>query len=295
MSPGPERRAWVLIDDGDVARFGAALGWADRKGARRLDVLVDGSPSAPGIVARRAAHFRPAPSVWAVAGRSLVSAVPAETIGDSPDTPDPTLYAQLATHGLEVVWEHGVLRGEVLGLEVARTVGDRLEVGVGRHDRYARAEMRPGEDIGAALDEAAAAVRAYRQAGAPHHPANTLARSRWLRSVVVASPSAFGFAGLERVAPPLPWFDLPEAGAAPCVGTDADGQPVVVVCSVGVDLDLVPTAADCLTLYGGASGSATLWLVIPEGDDLPVTRALADRLAPPARILIVPRGWEAVS
>ena len=289
MTPGPDSRAWVLIDDGDVSRFGAALAWADRKGATRLDVLVDGSPSAPGIVARRAACFAPAPTVWAVSGTALVSAVPAEMVGDPLEAPDADLVSLLSDHGLEVVWEHGVLRGEVLGLEVARTVGDRLEVGVGRHDRYARETMRPGQDSGAGLDEAAAAVRAYRRPGAARHPANALARSRWLRSVVVAAPGAFGFGKLERVAPPLPWFDLPEAGAAPCVGTDAEGRPVVVVCSVGVDLDLVPTAADCRLLYGASSD---LWLVVPEGDDLPVTRSLAGRLGPPARMLTVPRDWE---
>jgi hypothetical protein len=281
-------RAWVLIDDGLVHRFGAALAWADRQGARSLDVLVDGSPSTPGIIARRAAGLSRPPSIWAVEGRSLTPAAAAPPVPDSAESPAPATVELLASRGLEVVWEHGVLRGEVLGLEVARTVGDRLEVGVGRHDRHARAEMRPGEDLAAAVGQAAEAVRALRRPGAPPHPANTLARSRWLRSVIVADPAAFGFTALDPVAPPLPWFDLPEAGAAPCVGTDTLGRPVVVVCSVGVDLDLVPTAADCRFLYGP---DAEVCLVLPELDVLPVTRSLAARLAPPARILPVGRDW----
>ena len=302
LSP-PSSRAWVLIDDGVVARFGAALAWADRQGVATLDVIVDGSPSAPGIIARRAGAFGAAPSVWAVDGTSLVAVAAAEPVPPEPGTAQPgsagpgadgaDLAALLAEHGLEVVHEHGVLRGEVLGLEVARTVGGRLEVGVGRHDRSARAEMRPGEDIGAALDDAARAVRALRRPGAPSHPANTLARSRWLRAAMSRDPQRYGLASLEPVAPPLPWFDLPEAGPAPAVGATETGEPVIVVCSVGVDLDLVPTAADCRLLYGGDHAEAALWLIVPEGDDLPVTRSLAARLAPPATVRTVPRDWAA--
>ncbi len=283
---------WVLIDDGDVSRFGSALAWWSRRGPATLDVVVDGSPSAPGIVARRAACFAHPATVWAVAGTTIMPVEPAPPVPDSADDPPESIVDLLDAHGLEVIWEHGVLRGEVLGLEVARTVGTVLEVGVGRYDRSARIEMRPGEALPSALEEAAAAVRELRRPGAPRHPANTLARSRWLRSLLLRTPSAFGFSGLVPVAPPLPWFDLSEAGAAPCVGVSAEtGSDVVVVCSVGVDLDLVPTAADCRLLYADPS-EVDLWLVMPEGDDLPVTRNLAGQLTPPARILTVPREWE---
>jgi hypothetical protein len=271
--------AHVLIDDGAVARFGPALAWADRAGAASVDVYVDGSPTAPGIVARRAACFAWPVRVWSVSGRSLSPAVPSEPVV-SPPLPAPELAALLAAEGLEVVYEHGVLRGEVLGLEVARTVGGRLEVGVGRHDRRARLDLSGGVDMGSSLAAATDVVRRLRRPGAPPHPANTLARSRWLRSLIVRRPASFGLdlCGVEPVSPPLPWFDLTEAGAAPAVGYRPDGSRVVVVCSVGVDLDLVPTAADCRILYGPAE----LWLVLPSRDDLRVTRSLAGRLDPPA-------------
>jgi hypothetical protein len=236
------------------------MAWAWRQGigaGGSLDVLVDGdgSSAAAGVIARRAGCFVPAPTVWAVSGRDLRRASPAAPVSDSAESPPPSLVSLLTSHGLEVVWEHGVLRGEVLGLEVARTVGSHLEVGVGRYDRAARLEMRPGEDLSSALSEAAGAVRSLRRLGAPAHPANSLARSRWLRSVVVSSPASFGFSSLVPVSPPLPWFDLSEAGVAPAVGESLSGNPVVVVCSVGVDLDLVPTAADCWLLYGGGGGA----------------------------------------
>jgi hypothetical protein len=178
----------------------------------------------------------------------------------------------------------------VLGLEVARTVGGHLEVGVGRYDRSARLEMRPREEIHSALDEAIAAVRARRCPDAPPHPANTLARSRWLRSLACSHPDIFGLAGLAPVAPPLPWFDLSEVASSPAVGMRASGEQVVAVFSVGVDPDLVPTAADCYAHYG--EGGAELWIVVPEGDDLPVVRSVVSALRIKAEIHLVPRRWE---
>jgi hypothetical protein len=64
---------------------------------------------------------------------------------------------------------------------------------------------------------------------------------------------------------------------------------VVVVCSVGVDLDLVPTAADSRLIHQPDAG---LLLVVPEGDDVPVNRRLAASLARRAEVVTVPRDWE---
>ena len=298
-------RAWVLIDDGAVSRFGPALAWAWRQDVGELHVLVEsalpaGPGAASGVVARRAAAMSNPPQVWDVRGREVFMATPAEIVGvDS--VPDLGLPGKcvadyrhvLLDHGAEPILEHGVLRGEVLGLEVARVVGDQLQVGVGRHDRRARAEMHPDQDLGQALDDAVGAVRARRKLGQPRHPANTLARGRWLRAVLCARPELVEARELEPVAPPLPWFDLPEAGAAPARGISSPaGTPVIVVSSVGVELDLIPTAADSRIIHGP---EADLVVVVPEGDDLPVTRALAARLAEPAEVRVVPRGWEALA
>lgn len=284
--------AWVLIDDGEVSGLGPALALCMQAGvAAGIHVLVDETvPGAAGVIARRASAFAVAVDVWRVDGRSLapVDAAAAVAVRDEP--PDPSLVELLVGHGVEPVFEHGVLRGEVLGLEVARVIDGRLVVGVGRHDRDARAEMRPGEDIASALDSAVDAVLRWRRPGAASHAANTLARGRWLRSVLCARPSAVGLDTLNPVAPPLPWFDLPEAGSAPGVGVDPEGRDVVVVCSVGIDLDLVPTAADCRLLYG-TSCETPLWLVVPAGDDVATTRRLADTLRAPASVLTVTRDW----
>ena len=285
---GSASHAWVLIDDGEPTRLGPGLLVSASRGVRSLDVLVDGSPSAAGIVARRAAYLSGV-QVWQVHGRLVEPASPAAVLPDH-DAPRHETVALLEAHGLEAVFEHGVLRGEILGLEVARTVGDRLEVGVGRYDRSARIEMRPGEDVDSALEEAAAAVRGLRRPDAPPHPANTLARSRWLRSLVCSNPEMIGLASVSSVAPPLPWFDLTEVASSPAVGTTKSGERVVAVFSVGVDPDLVPTAADCYAHYS-TPGDA-LWLVLPEGDDLPVVRTASDALCVESDIRLVPRRWE---
>jgi hypothetical protein len=290
-SEGAGAAAWVLIDDSEVSGLGPALAWAWRGEAVSLDVLVEETiPGSASVVARRAAEFaQPATRVWSVAGRSLSPVEPAPEVDAVLEDVDASLVELLMAHGADPVVEHGVLRGEVLGLEVARVVAGRLEVGVGRHDRYARAEMRRGEDPGSALDEAVAAVRALRRPEAPVHPANTLARGRWLRSVACADPALIGFASLEPVSPPLPWFDLPEAGSAPALGVMADGSLGVAVFSVGIDMDLVPTAADVRLLH---APSAELVLAVPEGDDVAVTRALAAALVRRASVRVVPKGWE---
>lgn len=280
-------RVWALIDDGEVARFGGVLAWAWRAGASGLDVLVEGAEAA-GLIAARAAEMAAPPGVWRVSGRDLMRASPVTQPRAEGPVP-PELVSLLQAHGADVVVEAGLLRGEVLGLEVARVVEGRVEVGVGRYDRAARLEMRPGEDIGAALDEVVAAVRARRRAGAPTHPANQLARSRWLRSVLCARPQLIGARELAAVSPPLPWSDLPDAPAAPCVGVSLAGNPLMVVCSVGVDLDLVPTAAHARLIH---RPDADLTLAVPEGDDLPVTLGLAGMLARPARVVSVDRAWD---
>lgn len=271
---------WVLIDDGSARRLGPALAWARRSGVGELHVLVEGAEV--GVVARRASLFDPAPAVWGIVGRSLVAAVPAGwpapgggARGDLADL--------LARHGCEVLVEQGVLRGDVLGLEVAREIDGRLEVGVGRYDRWARTEMRAGWDADAAVAEAVLAVRMWRRPGAAAHPANTLQRSRWLRSLLCASPEVVGAEWLAPVAPTLSGSDLTEDVAAPCAGPG-----VVAVCSVGIDLDLVPAAADS---RAGADPSARLVLVLPQGDDVAITRQLAASLASPASVLTVPRSW----
>jgi hypothetical protein len=265
-------------------------------------VLVDdggvgaGAARASGVVARRAAEWTDGPAVWRIEGRRLVPPPPAAVPASAPVPEAVLAFAEvLRAHGAEPVVEHGELLGDVLGLEVARVTpgaeGWHLEVGVGRLDRSARAEMRPGEADGAALEEVVGVVRTWRRASAPRHPANTLSRQRWLRAALVAEPSWAGAVHLTPIAPPRPSLGLRQGGAAPAAGTALDGGPLIVVCSTGVDVDLVPVAADTRCLRDGPHAATRLVLVVPEGDDYPVTRSLAAGLRHPAEVVTVRRDW----
>lgn len=304
-------RGWLLCQDGSPAGLGAALVWAQRGELRRLHLVVDGQGvnGVPvEVMARRAAAFRDQPVLWTVEGRTLRRVDPAPAHDAGLATGAPGLATPMAAgaaawaevmiaHGVEPVVEHGVLRGEVLGLEVARLTGDEeagwsLAVGVGDHDRQARQQTRPDEDPATALDQVVELVRARRAPGARRHPANVLAPERWLRTIVVSRPSLVGAAHLVSIAPPLARGDLRGRAPAPAAGSDEQGGAVVVVCSTGIDVDLVPSAADSRLLYGRG---ARLVLAVPVGDDHPVTRGLAAALCQPAEVVTVARDWVALT
>jgi hypothetical protein len=123
--------------------------------------------------------------------------------------------------------------------------------------------------------------------------ANTLATERWLRSVVVAHPELVGAASLRPAPPPVGHGDLRRPCPASAAGADRCGRPVVVTCSTGIDLDVVPSAADA-RLADGRPG-CRLVIAVPPADDHPVTRGLAAALRQPAQVAPVPDGWRALS
>jgi hypothetical protein len=118
--------------------------------------------------------------------------------------------------------------------------------------------------------------------------------------VLVAQPGLVGAERLAPVAPPVARAGVRERAPAFAIGT-GPGGPVLVACSTGVDLDLVPAAADARAAVAeglaggrpaGRDGAAVrLLLAVPEGDDHPVTRRLAAALREPATVVTVPRGW----
>ncbi|HVE45257.1 MAG TPA: hypothetical protein VNA57_00725 [Acidimicrobiales bacterium] len=279
---------WVLAEERPERALGGALVWAARSHIEQLHVLAEGEEAA-GVLARRAAAFRRPPQVWTISGRTVTPAVPAPPLSEEPPTDAHLAFAAMfAAAGAEAVVEHGVLVAEVLGLEVGRVIDGRLDVGVGKHDREAQRLVhvdRPPEE---ALRAAVAAVREVRRAGAPVHEMNRLAHERWLRSVVMASPQMVGAASLAPLPEPVSRQGLRMAAPAPAAGLDADGRPLVVVCSTGIDVDLVPTAADARL---GHDPTARLVIVVPEADDHPVTRDLAAQLADPAEVVAITGDW----
>jgi hypothetical protein len=272
---------WVLGDS-----LGGALTVARREGAAHVELIAE---DGAGVLARRAGQFADPPTVWRLAGTALERAEPA------PLPPAPPLPAGVAAFadaltaaGAVPVVEHGRLIGEVLGLEVARVVVvdgvPNLEVGVGRFDREANALLTGDQPDEERLRAVVELVRRHRRTGAERHPLQQLAAARWLRSRLIAEPGLVGADHLAPLAATVEAPDLRTPWPAPATGIDGDGQPIVVVASTGVDLDLVPAAADSRLADGR---DARLVLAVPPRDVHPVTVALAAMLTRPAEVVAV--------
>jgi hypothetical protein len=274
------------------------LAWALRSEAGDIHFLAGGSRETAALLARRAAAFALPVQVWRVDGAALVEVAPAPFSPPPPLPPEAAPFADvLRQAGVEPVVEFGVLTGEILGLEVARVVidsdGARLEVGVGSQDRRARREVQGDRDPRAQLAEVAALIRQFRTPTGSAHLANNLVVERWLRAVVVARPDLVGVAWLAPMPPEVPRADLRTSGPAMAAGLDLDDRPVVVATTTGIDLDLVPAAADARRAAG--LDEARLLLALVPADAHPRTRQLAARLHVPAEVVSVPADWKGLA
>jgi hypothetical protein len=291
--------AAALLDDPAPAPFAGAVLLAARREVDRLVVYSDDHAE---VLARWAGYFElrgGGVEVRRIADGVAVHAVAAPLPAPVPPPDvDPDLLATLEGAGVDVVVEQGIVRAEVLGLEVARLVrwpadvgGDdelHLEAGVGRFDRDAVAAARPDDPPAAALERAVHRVREHRYPGAPVHPLQVLARSRWLRADLLADPASVGAVELVAADMTTEAEGLKDLHPAAAVGRRGDGTPIVVVCSSGVDLALVPLAADTRALH---DPDAELVVAVPERDLHAATTMLLDRLVQPASAVGLVPGW----
>lgn len=278
---------WVLLDPvaGHTAGMGSALAWAHRAGITDLQIVAD---DGTGALARHAAGFSVPIAVWQVQGRQLVPAV-AEPLQPSADAPahHHAFRADIEAAGADPVVEHGVLAGEIEGLEMCRVVDDaftgetRLEVGVGAHDREAFQMLHGNRPSVAPLATVAAAVRQHRQPLDPSHPLGRLALERALRARLMREPSLVGAHSVQPVAPPTPRRNLKDASPCAAVAT-VDGAQVAVVCSVGIDLEVMPFAVDTCS----ALGLGRAIVVMPTRDAIALQYQLAQSAI--AHLSVVP-------
>ena len=292
-----------MLADGPDDRFlGAAMSWSGRHGAAELHVLVD-DPGAAGVLARKAVQFTDPPAVWLIEGTTLVAAAPDPVPPRAEPPAPPELVDVLIDAGVEIVVEGGLVRGEVNGLEVARIVAGEtsagvpldaplLEVGVGKADRELTAtvhgDLTPVDQLARVVD----IVRQHRRPGAPRHPLNQLVPERWLRAVLCRAPEVVGLADLRPAEGTRPRPNLSERDVAVATGHDESSAPVVLACSVGIALDLVPTAADA---RAALDPDAALVLAVPARDDHPGTRRLAAALRSPATVVPIPGDWHSAA
>lgn len=279
--------SWVLVDERCDRALGVALAW--RRKARTSTLHVVTSHGA-GDLARRAREFDLDIHVWQVHDRELMTA---EVATMSPEVQPAEAHLAfvdtIASSGAEVVIEHGVVAGEVVGLEVCRVVDDevtqrpRLDIGVGAHDREAFALMHADTPTQDSLRRIVDVVRGHRRLGADPHPLNRLGTERALRSRVVDDPRLIGAERLRAVASAQPRLNVKDAVACAALGETTTGEPLIAVFSTGIDLDVVPTAADIRLRHGDPQ--SRLVIVVPQRDASPITVELAASLRHGATVI----------
>ena len=242
---------WVYVSGDPERALGRALALFVRQSATALHLVLDADS---GNDARRAALLAVPVHVWRIEGTVLVAATPTPLLSPAdPPAGQPTtaLVHQLTQAGVDVVVEHGVIIGEVLGLEVARVSVDgagavSLEIGVGRFDQEANALLHREQPVDAALARALSVVAEHRRVDAAPHPLNRLARERWMRAQLVDDPTAVAMVSIVAISPPLPRRSVKDPAPAAAIAYDAASTRVLVMCTVGIDLEWVPVAADLI-------------------------------------------------
>ena len=287
--------AVVLADVEPLRSLGPAIAWARRREARSVQLLCDNDPiqRIDASLARKAALFDFDVTVWRVDGRSLTPANPQPVIEPAPPDGHDCFDEVIGAAGAERCVEHGVVSAEIDGLEVARVISvdgiPVLSVGVGRFDREAFTLLHGDLSDLDALRQVVLQVGSHRRRGAPAHPLNQLAPERRLRTALLRRPELVGASRLAPISMSEPRPNLRDPFPAAALGLDAGGHPLMVVTSVGIDLDLVPAAADTRAHH---APEAELLLAVPERDRHSATNDLATLLVAPARLVgIADSAW----
>ena len=284
--------AWVYVTGRHERSLGPALMWALRNNAKALKLF---SSESAGDLARIATHFDFVIEVFEidVAGVACV-AMPKIVEKIEVSVADEMFAEFIKSAGADVVREHGVISGEVCGLEVCRVVRaadsgesdgageSELEIGVGAHDRETFKLLHGRTATIESLRKVIAEVAARRAVGAQVHPLNRLARERLLRHYVCQSPQLVGAKSLQVAQPPIVRTNLKDVVPCCAVGMSLTGEKMVVIFNVGVDPDVVSFGADA---RGQINGSAELIFAMPTRDIVPAVERVAQMLRRPARFV----------
>ena len=298
--------AWVLVEGPAARSLGAALAWAIRHDTTSLDLVVEQDT---GLLARRAQRLAFPVTVWFPQERVLLPVVAEPLVESSAPLPEHLeLVSVIEAAGATANIEHGVVVGEVRGLEVCRVVdqptvghfaelgdiditpslanatadGVLLEVGVGANDREAfrllHGDIPTVEALAAVVDS----VLSHRSHDAPQHPLNRLGQERYLRWQLEQEPELVGMSTVSPAEPPQPRPNLKDP--IPCVARAAGpgGRESMLVCSVGVDVDLVGFVADVQEM-----ADLPVIVALRARDAVPITRDLMALLVAPPEVRIV--------
>jgi hypothetical protein len=284
--------AWVLVTGRYERSLGPALMWTLRNNATSLKLLLN---ERAGELARIATHFDFAIEVFELDAAGVARAAAPKSAEKIEVSVADEMYAEfIKSAGADVVREHGVISGEVCGLEVCRVVRatsasdldgageSELEIGVGAHDRETFKLLHGRTATVESLRKVIAEVAARRAVGAQVHPLNQLARERMLRHYVCLSPQLVGAKSLQPAQPPIARTNLKDVVPCCAVGVSLTGEKMVAIFNVGVDPDVVSFGADA---RGQINASADLVFAMPTRDIVPAVEQIAQMLRRPARFV----------
>ena len=313
-SSGTDVRRAFYFGGEDLASLGAAVRWAAVQDADELHIVSEVGVGSD--IARRSGYLDCGfgISTWSMEGGKFTELEP--SILELPPELSDSYHRftdLIIAAGAKPVDDFGRLVAEVNGLEVARVTeptepsngvepvnGDAptplsessvvLEIGVGQADRELHqlihgaieplssdaAESAANEALLARLTKVVTDVAEMRTTGGIDHPLTRVARQRWIRSLVTEDPTLVDAADLVAVPPLRPRETVLGIDAAAAVGTSSEGDPIVVVCSAGVDLDLASEAGDYRHRY---NDDAKLIVLAPERDLYLIEPTILDLLS----------------
>lgn len=273
--------AWLLVDDDAAGALGPSLAWvlSRQPSITTVHLLAE---MGSGVLARRAQLLNSDISVkvWHINERDLLEALPEPPLPSVlASTTHLEFVAAIREAGADPLVEHGVVVGEVRGLEICRVVDDahtgavRLEVGTGAHDREAFALVHGDVPTKDALANVVGAVRAHRVDGAPPHPLNSFGAERLLRAKAIEEPSRVGCCSVVAAEPPVVRKNVKDAVPCVAIGEEPDGTRHVLVFVAHVDLDVVPFALDA---WHRLDPTAHVTVVMREKDKVASIQRLAN-------------------
>ena len=280
--------SFVWLDEQPERLLGAAIALHLRKGTDRLDVVIPEIHRAIApAVARRAAQWDIGADVFLLEGKTLAHVDPAAAELERECDFDVEAFRPVIVEaGAEAVIEHGVLTGEVAGLEVCRLVFEddwRLRVGVGSQDREAFHMLHGDAPALGSLLKVVEFVQAYRQPSADPHPLNRLSPERWMRSLFLLTNLA-ARGRTTQMPGVLPRGSMADASPAFAV-TERDGNRVLYAFTTGTDLGAVVDAADHAEWSAHETEVREIIIVVKGNNRLPVLDVMTQRSVRPMRIV----------
>jgi len=282
-----DRNQYLYAPSEKVSPLAFALTFLDKGAA--INIILDEPES---LLLHQATGLLSEFTFWVIDEDELIPHPKSETEEELENLEvNPTIASLLQTNGCDVVRDHGVTKGVIKGLEVARIVEgsdneSNIQIGVGHYDQEAHKLVDRKESPSEKLARVASEVLQYRNKEAQPHPLNRIARPKWLISEIITSPEILGIEEARHLSAPDTTKAITETTPAAALGT-VGNKVVLIIASVGVDLKAVPIAAGLST----TTEPDEIWMVLPEKDKHPALMRQAEHLKTPVHFKTAEEPW----